>query len=367
MKKKKDNLKQTHPDLANEWHPTKNGTLTPEHLTFGSNKKVWWQCVHGHEWEVSPNSRTARPTGCPYCSGRRLLVGFNDLATTHPDLVAEWHPTKNGDLTPKDLTYGSGQTVWWQCQMTHCQHEWQDSINHRTSLQKKCCRCQNQSFSESSQRKSFESLALAVSHPDLATEWHPTKNGGLTPHDLTAKSVKKVWWMGACGHEWETTVRYRSQRNSPCPYCSNRRLLSGFNDLATKYPTFVNEWHPTKNGLQTPKNTLATATKVVWWKGVCGHEWEATVEQRTRKKAGCPYCANRRILKGFNDLATTHPHLINEWHYSLNLPLRIDNVFKGSQMKVWWRCEKGHEWKTQIHVRARGGGCPYCSGWKKEN
>ena len=71
MKKKKENLTTTHPELIKEWHPTKNGELTPQQLTFGSNKKVWWICEHGHEWEVSPNGRTSRPTGCPYCSGRK--------------------------------------------------------------------------------------------------------------------------------------------------------------------------------------------------------------------------------------------------------------------------------------------------------
>ena len=94
------------PELVDEWHPTKNGELTPGSISFGSVKKVWWRCARGHEWEASPNNRS-KGQGCPYCSGRRALVGFNDLATVEPDIAATWHPAKNGDLTPDQVTRGS--------------------------------------------------------------------------------------------------------------------------------------------------------------------------------------------------------------------------------------------------------------------
>ena len=366
MKKKQANLTLTHPELCTQWHPTKNGDLTPEHVTYGSNKKVWWVCEQGHEWCVSPNGRTSRPTGCPYCSGRRCLVGFNDLATTHPKLCEDWHPTKNFPLTPQAITRGSGKIVWWQCQVPTCRHEWKETINHRTYQQKSCPACQYLLSERFIHKHPQANQNLVITHPELVKEWHTQKNGELMPDQFSAKSMKKVWWKGSCGHEWQTTIRYRCQSNAPCPYCSNRRLLVGFNDLMTQYPQLVSEWHPTKNENLTPETTLSSTTKKVWWKGSCGHEWEASPHQRTRRQAKCPYCSNRRILKGFNDLATTHPQLVQEWHPTRNRPLNVDQVFGGSVLKVWWQCLKGHEWQTQIHVRTRGYGCPYCSGWKKE-
>ena len=359
MKKKKENLTTTHPELIKEWHPTKNGELTPQHLTFGSNKKVWWICEHGHEWEVNPNGRTSRPTGCPYCSGRRLLIGFNDLATTHPQLAKEWHLTKNGELTPQQLTFGSSKAIWWQCD---CGHEWKATLNQRTSLNKKCPKCQRQR----KKNIAYSTLPLTETHPELMKEWDFENNSHLDPASLTANSIQKVSWKGECGHRWETTIYYRTHHPSKCPYCSNRKLLIGFNDLATKHPELIKEWHPVKNETLTPQTILATTNKMAWWKGDCGHEWETPVSHRTRKKSQCPYCINRRILKGYNDLATTHPHLISEWNEKLNHPLTVFNVSKGNTHKVWWTCPHGHEWKAQIYSRTKAHHCPRCVQEKKQ-
>ena len=63
----------SYPHLVKEWHPTKNGELTPNNLTHGSGKKVWWLCPKGHSYERSLNTRTSHGTGCPYCSGKKSL------------------------------------------------------------------------------------------------------------------------------------------------------------------------------------------------------------------------------------------------------------------------------------------------------
>ena len=75
---------------------------------------------------------------------------------------------------------------------------------------------------------------------------------------------------------------------------------------------------------------------------------------------GCPYCSNRRVLAGFNDLATTHPDLAAEWHPHRNGDLRPDAVTAGFRGKVWWRCERDHEWEAQVIKRVRRRSCPHC-------
>ncbi|MBR2727144.1 MAG: hypothetical protein IKD71_04540, partial [Solobacterium sp.] len=115
------------PELASEWHPTKNGTLTPEMLTLGSGIEVWWRCKKGHEYKARI-SRRVRGDGCPYCSGHKVEKGFNDLATLNPELAKEWHPTKNGSLTPEMVAPNSNKKVWWQCKNGH---EWQAYISNR--------------------------------------------------------------------------------------------------------------------------------------------------------------------------------------------------------------------------------------------
>ena len=77
-------------DLLEEWDFKKNGINTPSSIQYGCGKKMWWICSKGHSFEATPNGRTCKNQSCPYCSGQKILKGFNDLATTHPLLAKEW-------------------------------------------------------------------------------------------------------------------------------------------------------------------------------------------------------------------------------------------------------------------------------------
>ena len=131
VKMQKQSLLTTNPELASEWHPTKNGQLTPADVTAGSDKKVWWKCPKGsdHEWDAKVQERS-RGNGCPICSNRRV-VKSNSLAFVNPELSKQWHPTKNGTLTPCDVTASSGKRVWWKCPKGS-DHEWQAPVAPRT-------------------------------------------------------------------------------------------------------------------------------------------------------------------------------------------------------------------------------------------
>ena len=123
-------LAETMPDLAKEWHPTKNGTLSPNDISAGRFKPVWWLCSQcGHEWQASPNNRK-KGVGCPCCSGRVPKIGVNDLATLYPELLEEWDCSQNKDLDPGQLLPGSGKKAWWKC--SQCGYEWQTGIASRT-------------------------------------------------------------------------------------------------------------------------------------------------------------------------------------------------------------------------------------------
>jgi hypothetical protein len=130
----------THPELAVQWHPIKNGSLTSYDIVATSTKKAWWRCpvVSDHEWEATIASRL-NGNGCACCSGR-VVVPSNCLATTHPELAAQWHPIRNGSLTPQNVTFGSSRRVWWRC-LTVDEHEWNVSINGRMSNERSCPYC----------------------------------------------------------------------------------------------------------------------------------------------------------------------------------------------------------------------------------
>lgn len=132
-------LADLYPKIAKEWHPDKNGDLKPTDVTAHSHTKVWWKCSKGHEWEAKVQNRVANRTGCPYCSGNKVIIGENDLQTLYPDIAKEWHPTLNGDLKPTDVKPGSGKRVWWECSV--CSHEWQATIANRTYNHSGCPEC----------------------------------------------------------------------------------------------------------------------------------------------------------------------------------------------------------------------------------
>ena len=351
--KKNNSIAIVYPKISSEWHPTKNGLLKPDMITCGSDKKVWWICKRSHEWKDSVCNRI-KGRGCPYCSNHRVLKGFNDLKTTAPKLASEWHPTKNGDLTPEMVTAGSGKKVWWLCKRYH---EWKATVVDRNNG----CDCPY--CSGRIVLKGFNDLATV--NPELAAEWHQEKNEGLTPDMATKNSGKKVWWQCKQGHEWRATIDSRS-KGAGCPYCAGHKVLKGVNDLATVNPELAAEWHPTKNGVLTPDMVTRSARKKVWWQCKQGHDWQTTINNRSGGR-GCPFCAGKKVLRGFNDLATVNHKLAAEWHPTKNGDLTPDNVTKSSNKKVWWQCKQRHEWQATIASRNNGNGCPTCARQRQKH
>ena len=218
----------------------------------------------------------------------------------------------------------------------------------------------------------------------LATEWHPTKNGNLKPTDVSAGNGKKVWWYlpyddpktgKHFDFEWEASISSRSNNNNGCPYLSNQKIWTGYNDLKTINPKLASEWHPTKNGNLTPEEVGVGYKKKVWWQlpyddpktdKHYDFEWKVSVYSRHYFGTGCPYLDGKLVKKGFNDLESLQPEIANEWHPTKNRKLKPDMVPLCCAKKVWWLCEFGHEWRTEVYNRSRIGlGCPYCSGKRK--
>lgn len=345
---------QDMPELLREWHQTKNAPLTPEGITYGSKRSVWWKCEKGHEWQAMVYTRSGAGSGCPYCMGKKAWPGENDLASQRPDLAAQWHPTKNRDRTPADVTVGGHYKAWWICEKGH---EWQAIVKSRAINGTGCPVCTNRKLTPGEND-------LAATHPELARQWHPTRNGALTPRDVVAGSRRKVWWICGKGHEWQATILSRAGNGAGCPVCAGKVVIPGENDLASLFPDIAAQWHPDRNGQLTPENVAPYSNKKVWWRCPLGHDYAASVGARTVGGSGCPYCANRKVLAGFNDLATRKPTIAAQWHPTLNGALTPEMVTAGSHRKAWWRCPYGHIWKAVIYARAgpQKCGCPVCAG-----
>ncbi len=280
---------------------------------------------------------------------REFTEKENSLLSSNPKLVREWNYEKNGNLKPEHLLSNSGKKVWWKCFKGH---EWQASISHRNHG-RGCPICANKKI-----LKGYNDLQTV--NPTLAKEWNYEKNGNLKPEQFMANSDKKVWWKCSKGHEWQAIIANRTN-GCGCPYCSGHKVLKNYNDLQTINPTLAKEWNYEKNDNLKPEQFTANSNKKIWWKCKNGHEWQAAIANRNKNR-GCPYCANKKILNGYNDLQTVNPTLAKEWNYEKNGDLKPEDFLPNSNKKVWWKCNKGHEWKTTLNDRNSGYGCPYCSG-----
>ncbi len=337
--------------LLREWNPVRNGTLTPDSVSYGSKRRVWWRCGKGHEWQAAVYSRT-KGSGCPVCAGTKLLPGENDLASVSPELVLQWHPAKNGTLTPADVMSGTHRRVWWRCGKGH---EWQATVKSR-SEGSGCPICTGKQVVPGEND-------LTSRNPELAAQWDSEKNNGLLPSQVSPGSHRKVWWRCEKGHEWQAVIASRVS-GCGCPVCAGKVVVPGENDLESLYPGIAAQWHPTRNGELTPQKLSPCSNRKVWWLCGQGHEYQASVSARSVHNSGCPYCAGHKVMPGFNDLESVEPKLAAQWHPTLNGALTPRMVTCGSRKKVWWRCASGHEWKAVIYSRAskQRCGCPVCAG-----
>ena len=338
-------LSEVHPELVAEWSD-KNLPLTPDRITYGSNKVVWWKGACGHEWQTSVKARS-NGENCPICSGARVIEGINDLATLKPELADEWS-SKNDPLKPTMVTTGSHKKVIWQDKYGH---EWTATVKSRALNGTGCPYCSHNKI-----LVGFNDLASQ--RPQIASEWSE-RNYPLKPDMVTVFANRKVWWRCSKGHEWNTLISTRSG-GSGCPYCSGQLLLKGFNDFATTHPQLAQEWSD-RNLPFTPDMINEKSRRNVWWKcRECGYEWQSVVYARV-KGTVCPVCADRAVMTGYNDLATTDAHLLPEWDYEKNKDISPNKISRHSMQSVWWKCSLGHSWKAKISEKAiEGKGCKVC-------
>ena len=324
-------VSETHPHLMKEW-AAKNITK-PSEVTYGSKAKIWWVCERGHEWLTAVGNRAGNNTGCPYCSGR-LCSPENSLLALYPILAGELS-LDGHNVDAKDIHPGTTKKYTWTC---NNKHSWTDSVRKRVGG-KSCPTCE-----------SFGYL-----YPDLAKEWHPTKNQ-MTAFDFTPGSNKKVWWLCGSGHEHQTNIY--SKMKHKCPYCAGKKAVKE-TSFGTLHPELARYWDNETNGALTPFDLLPHSRKKCGFICAAGHPFRATLGNIVGLARWCPYCSNQKVGFG-NSLQDTNPQLLKEWNFSKNI-LRPNELTDGSNKQVWWLCNNGHEWKAGVSSRKSGATCPYCS------
>lgn len=317
-----------------EYHPSKNelpfGKLKPR-----SNRKVWWLCAEGHEWEAVVNNRTARGSNCPFCSGKKVWSGFNDICTTDPDILCEWDYSKN-DLNPETISRSSKTGFWWVCRL--CNRSWKTSPFHRLVDKTGCPSC----------RGRLRSLDKSESnHPEhLYSEWSPENKMSLD--EYSTNSTYKAKWVCSEGHVWTTMIHLRSCKGYGCPVCAGKKVSMGHNDILTTHPYLVAEWDYERNRDLKPGQVTYGSKVPVWWVCSRGHSWRVTVNSRTSYNTGCPRCANTGTSRAEQDVydfvkslcpdAVFHDRsLAQGYEYDISVPSqKVAIEYNG----VYWHTEK---------------------------
>jgi hypothetical protein len=268
------------PLLVAQWDE-RNESM-PHEVSHGSHAKIWWCCKAGpdHRWRADVANRV-RGAGCPFCMNLRVSV-TNSLASHHPEIAKQWHPTRNGELTANDVIRGTGRRVWWRCAV-HPDHEWKGSVHQRTTSGGHGC-----PFCAGLRASRTNSLATAF--PALAREWAHRLNGKLKPDMVTAKANRKVWWRCrvAPSHVWQATVGNRVGRGSGCPFCTGQSALE-HESLARHHPAVAKLWDPERNRRRTPERVRPTSRRAAWWRCPRGHHWRRSVRVAVARGA-CPLC-----------------------------------------------------------------------------
>lgn len=282
------------------------------------------------------------------------------LQYLYPEIAKEWHPKKNGRLTPDLFVPGSSEIVWWCC--SNCGNEWKTSIVNRTNGHG-CDICAT-SKRTITKKETLLSKKGSIDKEWCLLDWDYEVNEYGPEHYTNGSGEIVGWHCHKCGHKWKTPIcdRTRDYKNG-CPLCSGKIIVKGVNDLITAMPDLMKEWDYENNnriGIDPTKVGKGSHLYAYWKCEKCGYVWKAKIYNRSNGK-GCPCCSNRVVVSGVNDLATTDPKLAAEWHPTLN-DLKPTEVTRGQAKKIYWICSKcGNVWQDTPNHRSHGRGCSKCN------
>ena len=317
---------------AHGWDPSKIG--------LWSKHRVSWKCSKGHIWEQVVKERVRQKIGCPVCANLKLLIGFNDLLTVHPNVATEasgWDPTT--------VVFASKQIKEWKCSEGHI---WLTAVAQRTKRKSNCPKC---SYNDYPGRNHKRLPKLIDTHPNLLE---------FVDESILKKysyaSSRKVSLPCEKGHTYQMTLKSLAKRGPFCTLCSGLILAKGINDFESRFPTIAIEafgWDPS--------SAFASSQVHKKWKCPAGHIYETSIQTRvsglTKEKGnGCPYCSNRKILAGFNDLKFVSSEIANE-AYGWN----PETVAPWTLKKYKWKCGFGHIYVMSPASRLQGHGCFTCN------
>lgn len=361
----KTDLYTTNKELAQEWHPLLNGNLTPSDVTAGSNRMVYWQCpTCGYVWSAKVCNRAKLGRGCPCCANKVAVADINSLAKTHPEIAEEWYQPLNGDVTPYDVTHGSGKKYSWKCPRGHI---YQATVLHRTyGAGTKCPIC------NSGRQTSFSEQALYY----YVKKVFPTAINGYK--DIFTKSMELdiyipeeklgIEYDGVYWHHKKVATYERERRKYDI--CKE----NGIKLLRIREQKKEDEENPPadecifmpNDGTDEDSLVYAIKASLKWIYANCGNKSAYSKGKLPRINLKKDKFDILSYLQGpvKNSVQEVAPELVEDWDYKKNGDLKPDMIAAGSSQSVNWVCHTcGYEWEAPVYHRAKSHtGCPKCLG-----
>lgn len=414
-----------YPNLLSEWDFKKNSVIQPNQVTHGSKKKIWWKCKIGHNWQQRPQDRTrageeqgcpycagqkpskennaslnkdvnilwhpdnlpktpkdfslnsgikvkwkcpkgedhvwtsrvadvVRGNGCPYCSGRNATKDDN-LLVKQPNISKEWDYEKNYPYKPEDFKEFSNAKVHWICSFEK-EHKWEAQINSRSGG-RGCPKCNSQT--------SFDELRIYTEMMYLFNEVENRKKIDKVEADIFIEEIKFViefdgwyWHKDKLDNDLKKNDFFKKNGIKYIRVRERDLFKIEESDIQT------NERVISKNTINKIVKSIFLKTNLPEDKRVLNYLNSKDFMNNDVYKTYLSYLPDPHPEKSLEGL---FPELCKEWDYEKNFPLTPKNVTKGSDKGVWWKCVKGHSWKTKIFNRTgkQKTGCPYCNKWTK--
>lgn len=360
------------PTLMAEWDWEKNNELglEPEKLLIYSNKQANWKCIKGHTWPAQICNRT-NGRNCPYCSNKRVLIGFNDLTTTAPHLAKEWNYEKNKPLLPENFTIGSGKKVWWICPLGH---EYPARILHR-GHGTNCPEC------NSGRQTSFAEQALYYyvkqMYPDAINRVLNILDNRMEL-DIYIPSIScAIEYDGIFWHKKSKAKNRETEKYKKCIekgiYLLRVRECNSMDEQINSYSGEVRHAKVKADYIFYIREDCKKEELNVLIREILDKLESQAYLFRTVPKYIAPSIIDidvkrdefeiRKYMQSVkvNSLATLYPDLSREWHPTRNENFLPSMFTPGSDFPAYWKCNKcGHEWQAIINHRVGGTGCPQC-------
>lgn len=411
-------LFEEYPTLIQELDSEKNTIGAVQDITCGSAKKIFWKCKQGHSYEMSAANKL-KSKGCPYCNNKRVVAGENDLVTWcknngRKQILDDWNYGKN-KVQPTEITYGSNTKAWFKCHI--CGYEWQTVVNSRTNRHSDCRMCSRRirsSFPEqciyyyiskafpdavNGDRTVLEGRELDIWVPSLnfaveydGRKWHKDyskdiekdklcKDNDIILYRIREKGCNTLDSDNSISFEYEygdwaslsdivkDILSDIGNNNTDVDILRDEYIIkeqyyiqSLENSLEYLYPELAKEWHPTKNSNITPDLVMAETHDIYYWLCPEGHTYKASPKNRVRMNSNCPFCSGQKVLRGYNDLETTHPQIALDYDNQKNVRKSYE-ISRGCSDFVWLKCHKcKYEFFYQLNSYvSKGGLCPVCS------